>query len=538
MIAVAVGLVAVLAAVPVDITPVSAAGDPVLMAVGDIACDPSDANYNGGSGTASFCRHAATAALLGGADVITPLGDLQYSDGQLTKFQQSYDSSWGATKPLQRPVQGNHESAPTGYYDYFGPTAGERGKGYYSYDVGAWHVIALNAQCALVIGGCDAGSPQETWLASDLATHPADCTLAYWHQPRFTSSNSSAVSTYGAFWADLYAAGADVVLNGHSHNYERFAPQNPAGQAAADGIRQFVVGTGGKDLVGFGATPMPNSEVRNSDTYGLLRLTLHAGSYDWQFVPEAGRTFADSGGAACTPRAAPSASPSPPPPSSPPTASPSDSPSPTATSPPPSPTSPPPSATPSPSASTQPACDPPVRVSASEVTIGQPVDIDVSGLVPGRAVSLEGYARPSTTYAQLRAPTQPADDGTVRFTVRPTTNTRLRVRVAGCTQDASSRVLVVHPVLSLRATRAGPRQYTFAGAIVPGRQNAGRLVALYYQATGGAKVRRGVLTVGSDGTYRLGVTFSGSARLTFFVQTGSNVVNADATSNRLSLLVY
>jgi hypothetical protein len=203
---------------------------------------------------------------------------------------------------------GNHEyltPGAAGYFDYFngagnahGP-AGERARGYYSFDVGSWHLIALNSVCDEV-GGCHAGSPQERWLRADLAAHPARCTLAYWHHPRFSSGLQSSSTRFIPFWQALYEAGVDVVLNGHDHSYERFAPQDPEGQLDPDhGIRQFVVGTGGGSHYGFPGVILPNSEAQNADTFGLLMLTLHPTRYDWEFVPMAGKTFQDSGTAAC-----------------------------------------------------------------------------------------------------------------------------------------------------------------------------------------------------------------------------------------------
>src|SRR6185369_17671028 len=191
-----------------------------------------------------------------------------------------------------------------GYYDYFngagsltGP-AGEPGKGYYTFHNGAWRLFALNSNCSAA-GGCGVGSPQEVWLKAQLAAHPAPCTLAFWHHPRFSSGEHGNSTATQALWQDLYDANADVVLVGHDHDYERFAPQDPTGVSdPARGIREFVVGTGGRSHYAIG-TPAPNSEVRNSDTFGVLRLTLHPSSYDWKFVPEAGGTFTDSGTGYC-----------------------------------------------------------------------------------------------------------------------------------------------------------------------------------------------------------------------------------------------
>ena len=218
----------------------------------------------------------------------------------MTKFQQSFDPSWGRAKNIIHPAVGNHEyltAGASGYFNYFGAAAGNSSKGYYSFDIGAWHIIALNSNCSQV-GGCGVGSPQEQWLKADLAAHPNMCTLAYWHHPRFSSGQHGSNTSYGAFWNALYAAGAELVLSGHDHDYERFAPQSPSGAADPNGIQQFVVGTGGKNHYQF-MSIQPNSVVRNPDTYGILKLTLHATSYDWQFVPEPGKTFTDSGTRNC-----------------------------------------------------------------------------------------------------------------------------------------------------------------------------------------------------------------------------------------------
>jgi hypothetical protein len=228
------------------------------------------------------------------------LGDAQYEEGTLAQFQQSYNLSWGRLKNITHPAAGNHEyetAGASGYFSYFGAAAGDKTKGYYSYNIGAWHIIALNSNCSKV-GGCGAGSPQEQWLRADLAANPTMCTLAYFHHPRFSSGRHGGNSSYDAFWKALYAAGAEIVLNGHDHNYERFAPQSPSAAADPKGIQQFVVGTGGKNHALMGSV-QPNSVVRNSDTFGFLKLTLHASSYDWQFVPEPGKTFTDSGTRNC-----------------------------------------------------------------------------------------------------------------------------------------------------------------------------------------------------------------------------------------------
>jgi hypothetical protein len=286
-------------------------GDPMIAAAGDIACDPSSTSFNGGNGTSNNCRQKAVSDLFVGKNftAVLALGDTQYEDGALTKYQLSFDPSWGRSRSIIHPAVGNHEyltAGASGYYDYFGNAAGDSTKGYYSYDVGVWHLIALNANCSEV-GGCGADSAQEQWLQADLAAHPTMCTLAYWHQPRFSSGAHGNDTSYDAFWQDLYAAGVEIVLNGHDHDYERFSPQNPGGVADPNGIQEFVVGTGGQSHSAF-INIKPNSVVRNSDTYGILQLTLHATSYDWQFVPEAGKTFTDSGIMNCHGAAIPASS--------------------------------------------------------------------------------------------------------------------------------------------------------------------------------------------------------------------------------------
>jgi len=262
----------------------------VLVGAGDIA-------------SCSYERDEQTATLLDNiAGTVFTAGDNVYPDGTDQQFNACYGPTWGRHKARTRPSPGNHDHnvrGASGYFKYFGAAAGEVGKGYYSYNIEGWHIIVLNSACANV-GGCTTSSPQGQWLQADLAANPRTCTLAYWHRPLF---NSGAVHGGDAamrdFWRLLYEAGADIVLNGHEHLYERFALQDPYGVAAPGrGIRQFTVGTGGGFLYRFG-TVKPNSQVRNSDTHGVLKLTLHRTSYDWEFVPVAGRTFTDSGSASC-----------------------------------------------------------------------------------------------------------------------------------------------------------------------------------------------------------------------------------------------
>ncbi len=277
--------------------------DPVIAAAGDIACDPADAKYNGGVGTENACHMKATSDLLLHVNptVVLTLGDNQYEIATLVEFQQSFNPSWGRLKSIIHPAIGNHEyETPdaSGYFSYFGTAAGDPKKGYYSYNIETWHIIVLNSNCSEV-GGCGFGSPQEQWLKADLAAYQTICTLAYWHHPRFSSGRYGDNPEYDAFWQDLYNAGADVVLVGHEHNYERFAPQDPNGVAdSTRGIREFVVGTGGKNFSDF-TNIKPNSEVRNSSAFGILVMNLHPTGYDWRFIAEPGKKFSDSGTSSC-----------------------------------------------------------------------------------------------------------------------------------------------------------------------------------------------------------------------------------------------
>ncbi len=279
------------------------AGAKVVVAAGDIACDPHSGNFQHGSGRGDNCHMQATADLVQQLqpDTVLALGDNQYERGSLEKFLASYELSWGAFKAITRPAVGNHEYLDrdaAGYFDYFGDAAGAPDEGYYSFDVGSWHLVALNSNCSKV-GGCAAGSPQETWLRADLAAHAARCTLAYWHHPRYSSGQHGNFATTEPLWQALMEAGAEIVLSGHDHDYERFAPQDAHGNLdTANGIRQFVVGTGGKNHYPMNH-PRPNSEVRNDDAYGVLRLTLRPDGYDWLFVPEPGKSVQDSGSADC-----------------------------------------------------------------------------------------------------------------------------------------------------------------------------------------------------------------------------------------------
>jgi hypothetical protein len=262
----------------------------VLLAAGDIAdCT----NLAGAEATAKILDE--------NAGIVAAIGDLAYPDGTKENFK-CYDQTWGRVKNRTRPAPGNHEfhsQGATFYFEYFGKEAGDPKEGFYSYDLGSWHIISLNSEC-VEIGGCNEGSREEKWLRADLAAHPATCTLAYFHKPLFSSGGAHGdAPEIRPLYQALYDANADVILSGHDHDYERFAPQDPNGKLdRARGIREFVVGTGGKNHRPFG-TPEATSEVRDTTTFGVLKLTLKPAGYDWKFIPEAGKSFTDSGSDSC-----------------------------------------------------------------------------------------------------------------------------------------------------------------------------------------------------------------------------------------------
>ena len=254
--------------------PVEQSRPEVFVGAGDIALCTSDG------------RHEETARLLDGiGGTVFALGDNAYSSGSAEEYRNCYDRTWGRHKSRTRPVAGNHEYESPGaspYFEYFGPNAGPYGVGYYSFDLGGWHVVALNSNVPV-----SAGSAQGEWLRADLSASRATCTLAYWHHPRFSSGQHGDQGQMRDFWQILHDAGAEIVLSAHDHTYERFAPQDPGGfPDGARGIRQFVVGTGGAKPYPF-TNVRANSEVRLS-TIGVLKLTLSAGGYDWEFVPVSG----------------------------------------------------------------------------------------------------------------------------------------------------------------------------------------------------------------------------------------------------------
>jgi acid phosphatase type 7 len=264
-----------------------------------------------GAGDIATCKHLqsaeATAKLIEGIPgTVFAVGDLAYEKGSSTEFKDCYDPTWGKFKDRTKPALGNHDySGPTadGYFQYWGAQAGPEGQGFYSYDLGPWHIVVLNTNCGKKrMGGCGKDSPEETWLREDLAKHPDSCILAYGHHALFSSGvlkDHALHPLMRPLWQDLYAAHADLILAGHEHSYERFAPQDPDGKPdPAHGIREIVAGTGGRshDPLGFAT---PNSEVREWKTYGVLKLTLAPGKYNWEFIPVEGQSFRDSGSGVC-----------------------------------------------------------------------------------------------------------------------------------------------------------------------------------------------------------------------------------------------
>lgn len=267
--------------------------DPVIVAVGDIACSTNNV-------TNTACHHKATSdlALEIDPDAVLVLGDLQYCCGSLAGFNQYYDPTWGRLFDRTYPAPGNHEYKTTGaagYYDYFGELAGDPKKGYYSFDLGAWHVVSVNSNCGAV-GGCGAGSPQGIWLENDLAANTSLCTAVFWHHPRFSASAGGPNVSMDDFWKILDTYGVDVNLVGHHHNYQRFTPMDGAGLADPNGVTEFLVGTGGKSL--HDVVDSPSTLEVGKATFGVLKMILHPTGYDWEYIEEDGTVF-DSGTASC-----------------------------------------------------------------------------------------------------------------------------------------------------------------------------------------------------------------------------------------------
>jgi acid phosphatase type 7 len=271
-----------------------------VAAAGDIACPPKKA------ATSESCQMSATSNLILNAEVVLntkvdavlALGDLQYPGGSSADFEGSYTPSWGRFKDKTYPAIGNHEygSLGIGYFDYFGEVAGARDKGYYSFDLGAWHLVSLNSNC-WAVGGCAENSSQGKWLQQDLAQSSSQCTLAFWHHPRFSSGPHGNDEEVSGLWTILANNKAELILNGHDHIYERFAPQLSDGTSSPDGIRQFTVGTGGVELYRI-EKETPNREVVDDRNFGVLFLTLKEEGYTWKFVTIAGETL-DEGKGTC-----------------------------------------------------------------------------------------------------------------------------------------------------------------------------------------------------------------------------------------------
>ena len=253
----------------------------ILLAVGDIG-------YCGGTQDEAVAKLAKSLP-----GTIALLGDIAYENGSALDYQRCFDPAWRPLMPRIRPAAGNHEyqtADASAYFAEFGASAGTPGEGWYSYDLHAWHVVVLNSSCEAV-GGCGAGSPQLKWLQADLLAHPAACTVAYWHHPRYSSGRHGDNPVTAALWSALSAAGADLVLEGHDHDYERFAP--------IDGMRSFVVGTGGRSLYELLRPPDRASQLRVNSSYGMLMLSLGTADYRWQFIPASGSSLTDAGTGQC-----------------------------------------------------------------------------------------------------------------------------------------------------------------------------------------------------------------------------------------------
>lgn len=314
---------AVTAAMTVTGSATAGGGDPVIAAAGDIACDPADPKFGGGVGSGKRCRAMATSDLLldmidDRLDRVLAIGDTQYECGALSAFHASYSESWGRVKSITSPIPGDEEygigsgcggATASGYFDYFGAAAGERSKGYYSFGVPAgctssspvcWHVVALNTNDACSRVPCGGNSTQVTWLRDDLDAHLGSCTIVMWHTPRWRSNTKSngpfANKLPQHVWRAAVEHGADITLHGNQHFYERFAPQDANGGPSSTGTRAFIVGTGGKST-GTPRFAAPNSQSR-SNAIGVLKLTLHDGSYGWAFIDRFGTTI-DSGSDTC-----------------------------------------------------------------------------------------------------------------------------------------------------------------------------------------------------------------------------------------------
>jgi hypothetical protein len=281
-----------------------------------MACAANDPRQAGGEGSGAWCRQSAVSDLAAGQhlDAVFGLGDYQYEEARRSDYSTVYGPTWGRLRSITRPALGNQEykvhDANT-FTAYFGGRAPDATKGWYSYDLGTWHVVVLNSNCEIV-GGCGVGSPQMTWLTADLQRDHHRCTVAYWHHPRWSTGLYGGDSRTDELWRTVALAHVDLVLSAHEHDFERFRPIGVDGKAAADGITSFVVGTGGQAVYGPDATAgggalaparrqqAANSEVRLDDQHGVLLLSLADGSFDWRFVGLDG-TVHDQGSRTCVP---------------------------------------------------------------------------------------------------------------------------------------------------------------------------------------------------------------------------------------------
>ena len=307
---VVVGVVGVIVAAGMARTPPPPSAEPIDLSslvsyppVPDATADPS-VTLSGAGDIASCERDQdeATAALLDDLPgFVFTAGDNAYERGSTDEFRNCYDPGWGEHRERTFPAIGNHDAETAGvrgYFEYFGARAGDPRAGWYALDLGTWRLIVLNSTC-VDRGGCGTETDQGRWLAAELAEHRAECTLAIWHHPRFSTGYHGPTPGVAPFWEALHEAGADLVVNGHDHDYERFAPVDPSGNVDPEqGIRQIVAGTGGAALRPFEEED-PNSEVRQASTYGVLRLDLQRGAYDWAFIPVEGGDFTDRGSGTC-----------------------------------------------------------------------------------------------------------------------------------------------------------------------------------------------------------------------------------------------
>jgi hypothetical protein len=285
-------------------------GDPVVTAVGDMACDAADPSFSAGAGTTSRCAEERVSGRMFSdvsVDALLGLGDFQYDCGDPSDYAVSYAPSWGRFDPITYPIAGNHEyktgsdvfgapcpagnSGAESYFDYFGPASHPRTEGHFAATrFPGWLLLGLNANCSR-IGGCGEQSRETAWLRTTLASATQPCILAFWHQPRWSALGARNDASYGPWWSALRAARADLVLNGHSHSYQRYGLLSPAGAADPAGLREIVVGTGGEKLAGPAPTSGRPTPLASARTFGYLRLVLHPGAYDWQFVRSDGRVL-------------------------------------------------------------------------------------------------------------------------------------------------------------------------------------------------------------------------------------------------------